>query len=347
MNQNERLLLGTAGHIDHGKTALIRALTGQDTDRLAAEKERGISIELGFAHYEAAGHRFGVVDVPGHERFIRQMLAGVHGIDLVLFTVAADDGIMPQTEEHFDILHLLGADHGIFVITKADLASEERLDEVRSDIEVLAVGTRCEQWPVLSVSSTTGVGLDALREELGRQLDRIPRRETGGYFRLPIDRAFTLHGHGLVVTGTALAGEVREGDGLLLLPGGESARARSIQVHGDPVEVASAGQRVAVNLPGIDKEAARRGNWLVDPRLETTTDRFDCLLEVRPGASRPLRSFDRLRIYLSTAEVLGRVILLDGRRELAPKESGWCQIALEEPVVATWADRFILSLIHI
>ena len=341
MSQNERLLLGTAGHIDHGKTALIRALTGQDTDRLTAEKERGISIELGFAHYEAAGHRFGVVDVPGHERFIRQMLAGVHGIDLVLFTVAADDGIMPQTEEHFDILHLLGARNGIFVVTKADLVPEERLDEVRSDIEVLAVGTSCERWPVLSVSSTTGLGLDALREELGRQLDRIPRRETGGYFRLPIDRAFTLHGHGLVVTGTALAGEVREGDGLTLLPGGENVRARSIQVHGDPVKVASAGQRVAVNLPGVGKEAAGRGHWLVDPRLEDTTDRFDCLLEVRPGASRPLRSFDRLRIYLSTAEILGRVILLDGRKELEPKQSGWCQIALEEPVVATWGDRFI------
>ncbi len=341
MSQTERVILGTAGHIDHGKTALIRALTGQETDRLAAEKERGISIELGFAHYEIDGHRFGVVDVPGHERFIRQMLAGVHGIDLVVFTIAADDGIMPQTEEHFDILHLLGAEHGIFVITKADLVDAARIEEVRGDIEVLAVGTACETWPVLAVSSTTGIGLDELRLELSRQLAALPARDARGYFRLPIDRAFTLHGHGLVVTGTAVAGSVAEGDALAIRPGDVTTRARSIQVHGESVERGLAGQRVAVNIPGVEKEQAKRGRWLTDPRIEVTTDRVDCWFEVRPGASRPLKSFDRLRVYVATAEVMGRIILLGDRKELPPKSAGWCQIALDEPVLVASGDRFI------
>ncbi|MDG2307959.1 MAG: selenocysteine-specific translation elongation factor [Candidatus Binatia bacterium] len=341
MSQTERVILGTAGHIDHGKTALIRALTGQETDRLAAEKERGISIELGFAHYEIDGHRFGVVDVPGHERFIRQMLAGAHGIDLVLFTVAADDGIMPQTEEHFDILHLLGARHGVFVITKTDLVDADRLAEVRSDIEVLAVGTACEAWPVLAVSSMTGTGLDELRSELSRQLSALPGRDTSGYFRLPIDRSFTLHGHGLVVTGTAIAGAVREGDALAIRPGDITTRARSVQVHGEAVTQGLAGQRVAVNLPGVEKSDAKRGLWLTDPRIEVTTDRVDCWFEVRPGAPRPLRSFDRLRVYVTTAEVMGRLILLGDQKELEPKSSGWCQIALDEPVLVAAGDRFI------
>ncbi len=341
MSQTERVILGTAGHIDHGKTALIRALTGQETDRLAAEKERGISIELGFAHYEIDEHRFGVVDVPGHERFIRQMLAGAHGIDLVLFTIAADDGIMPQTEEHFDILHLLGARHGIFVITKTDLVDADRIAEVRSDIEVLAVGTACEAWPVLAVSSTTGTGLDGLRAELSRQLAGLPGRDASGFFRLPIDRSFILRGHGLVVTGTAIAGAVQEGDALAIRPGDITCRARSVQVHGENVERGLAGQRVAVNIPGIEKADAKRGRWLTDPRIEVTTDRLDCWFEVRPGASRPLKSFDRLRVYVTTAEVMGRIILLGDQKELPPKSSGWCQISLDEPVLVAAGDRFI------
>lgn len=341
MSQTERIILGTAGHIDHGKTALIRALTGQETDRLAAEKERGISIELGFAHYEIDEHRFGVVDVPGHERFIRQMLAGAHGIDMVVFAVAADDGIMPQTEEHFDILHLLGAKNGIFVITKTDLVDDERVEEVRSDIEVLAVGTASEAWPVVAASSTTGSGLEELRATLSRELDKLPPRDASGYFRLPIDRAFTLHGHGLVVTGTAIAGAVREGDALAIRPGDLSTRARSVQVHGESVEAGLAGQRVAVNLAGVEKDDVKRGRWLTDPRIEVTTDRVDCWFEVRPGATRPLRSFDRIRVYVTTAEVMGRVILLGDQKELEPKSSGWCQIALDEPVLVAAGDRFI------
>ena len=341
MSQTERVTLGTAGHIDHGKTELIRALTGQETDRLPEEKERGISIELGFAHYEIHGHRFGVIDVPGHERFIRQMLAGVHGIDLVLFTIAADDGIMPQTEEHFDILHLLGAHRGIFVITKADLVDAARIEELRSDIEVLAVGTPCESWPVLAVSSKTGEGLEDLRAELARTLPSLPRRETDGYFRLPIDRSFTLHGHGLIVTGTAIAGCVEEGSALAIRPGQLTTRARTIQVHGQSVARGLTGQRVAINLPGIDQKEAPRGHWLTDPRVELTSDRMDCWFEVRPGAARPLRSFDPIRIYVATAEIMGRIILLNGEKELPPKSSGWCQLVLDEPILAAAGDRFI------
>jgi selenocysteine-specific elongation factor len=334
-------IIGTAGHIDHGKTALVRALTGQETDRLPQEKERGISIELGFAHYEIDGTRFGVIDVPGHERFIRQMLAGAHGIDLVLLVVAADDGIMPQTEEHFDIVHLLGAREAIFVITKADLAPD-RVAAVRADIEVLACGTRFEHAPVRAVSSVTGEGVDELRDEIARRLRDLPPRESRGYFRLPIDRAFTLHGHGLIATGTAVSGTVRVGDSLAVRPGGLEARARSLQIHGESVAEARSGQRVAVNLGGLSVEEVRRGQWLTDPRVDLTTDRFDCWLEARGGLRQPLKSFERVRVHVATAEVMGRAILLGDRRELGSREAAFAQIALDEPVLVAAGDRFVL-----
>ncbi|MEW6268787.1 MAG: selenocysteine-specific translation elongation factor, partial [Thermodesulfobacteriota bacterium] len=334
-------IIGTAGHIDHGKTALIRALTGQDTDRLKEEKERGISIDLGFAFYDIEGRRYGVVDVPGHERFIRNMLAGAHGIDLVLLVVAADDGIMPQTEEHFDIVHLLGARRAIFVITKTDLVDERRVAEVRADVEVLAAGTAFEAAPVCAVSSVTGAGLDELRATLAEQIATLPPRDERGWFRMPIDRAFVVHGHGLVATGTAISGVVHEGDPLALRPGDVMTRARAIQVHGKTVPFAGAGQRVAVNLGGLDRAAARRGLVLADPRVEFSTDRFDCRLEVRPGARRPVRSFDRVRVYVGTAETMGRVIVL-GARELEAKSHGYCQLALDDDVVVANGDRFIV-----
>src|SRR5438046_2612630 len=217
------LIIGTAGHIDHGKTSLIRALTGQDTDRLKEEKERGISIDLGFAYLDADGERAGIVDVPGHERFIRNMLAGAHGIDLVLFTVAADDGVMPQTEEHLDILHLLGVRRGIFVITKTDLVDAARVAAVREEIDILTLDTTLEGAPIVPVSTLSGAGLDALRAEIAAQLGRPAGAPPPGYFRLPVDRAFVIRGHGVVVTGTAIAGAVREGDTLRVLPGGETA----------------------------------------------------------------------------------------------------------------------------
>ncbi len=342
MSETGTRIIGTAGHIDHGKTALVRALTGQETDRLPSERERGISIELGFAHYEIEGVRFGVVDVPGHERFIRHMVAGAHGIDLVLLVVAADDGIMPQTEEHFDILHFLGARDAIFVLTKADLVPPERIAAVREDLQVLACGTRFEHAPVLAVSTATGEGLTDLRAEIARRLRALPPRERRGAFRLPIDRVFALRGHGLVVTGTARSGVVREGDTLALRPGDLTARARSIQVHGTPVAEACAGQRVAVNLVGLSREQVRRGQWLTDKRLDAATDRFDCFLELRGGLERPLKSFERIRLHVATAEVMGRAILLGGRGSLSSRERAACQIALEQPVLLSIGDRFII-----
>src|SRR5262250_3416582 len=224
-------IIGTAGHIDHGKTSLVKALTGQDTDRLKEEKERGISIDLGFAHLDAPGaERAGIVDVPGHERFIRNMLAGAHGIDLVLFTVAADDGVMPQTEEHLDILHLLGVRRGIFVVTKTDLVDAARVAAVREEIEILRLDTTLEDAPIVPVSTLTGAGLDALRAEIERLLAAPAPAPPPGYFRLPVDRAFVIRGHGVVVTGTAIAGTVREGESVRILPGSETARVRGLEV---------------------------------------------------------------------------------------------------------------------
>src|SRR5579864_8900469 len=280
-------IIGTAGHIDHGKTALIKALTGQDTDRLKEEKERGISIDLGFAYFTLPdGTRAGVVDVPGHERFIRNMLAGAHGIDLVLFTIAADDGVMPQSEEHLDILHLLGIRRGIFVITKADLADAARLGEVRDEIELLADGTALADAPTVEVSSITGAGLDELRAAIARQLEGFDARRATGLFRLPLDRAFTIKGHGSVV---------RVGQKLRVLPAGGEVRVRSIQVHSEPVERAGLCQRVALNLSGAERMELKRGDVVADDRLELTTTRFDARLEIRPAAKRPLKNNDRVR----------------------------------------------------
>ncbi|MFI5351871.1 MAG: selenocysteine-specific translation elongation factor [Candidatus Binatales bacterium] len=336
-------IIGTAGHIDHGKTALIKALTGQDTDRLKEEKERGISIDLGFAYFTLPdGTRAGVVDVPGHERFIRNMLAGAHGIDLVLFTIAADDGVMPQSEEHLDILHLLAAARGIFVITKTDLADAARLDEVTDEIELLADGTRMAGAPIVRVSSTTGAGLDDLRAEIARQLDGFEARRATGIFRLPLDRAFVIKGRGTVVTGTALGAEVNVGDRLRVLPGGGEVRVRSIQVHGETVERAGRCQRVALNLTGTERIDLERGCVLADWKLELTTSRLDVALELRPAAKRPLRNNGRVRFFIGTSETIGRAILLDPAGEIAPKHSGLAQLVLKEPVVALCGDRFVI-----
>ncbi len=336
-------IIGTAGHIDHGKTALIRALTGQETDRLKEEKERGISIDLGFAYFTLPdGTRAGVIDVPGHERFIRNMLAGAHGIDLVLFTVAADDGVMPQSEEHLDILHLLGVKRGIFVITKADLAGPERLNEVRDEIELLADGTGLEGAPVVAVSSITGAGMDELRAEIIRQLEGFEARRATGLFRLPLDRAFVIKGHGTVVTGTAMGAEVRVGQKLRVLPGGSEVRVRSIQVHSESVEHAGLCQRVALNLTGAERLELKRGDVLADERLDITTARLDAQLEIRPAARRPLKNNDRVRLFAGTAEMLGRAIVLEESGEIPIKHSGLAQLVLQDPIVALAGDRFVL-----
>ena len=336
-------IIGTAGHIDHGKTSLLKALTGQDTDRLKEEKERGISIDLGFAYLDLPnGERAGIVDVPGHERFIRNMLAGAQGIDLVLFTVAADDGVMPQTEEHFDFLHLLGVQKGLFAITKVDMVDPERIEAVREEIEILTIDTVFEGAPILPVSSVTGQGLDGLQHAIAQQLETYTRPSRPGYFRLPVDRVFTLKGHGVVVTGTALAGTVREGETVRVLPSQREARVRSLQVHGESVSEARWGQRVALNLVGLDKENIARGHVVCHPKVSMTTTRFDASVEIRPGAGREIVNHERVRIHLGTAEVIGKMIFLGGLEVLSPKSTALCQIVTQEPLVALRGDHFVL-----
>ncbi|MEO6164774.1 MAG: selenocysteine-specific translation elongation factor [Candidatus Binatia bacterium] len=334
-------IIGTAGHIDHGKTSLIKALTGTDTDRLKEEKERGISIDLGFAHFDLPdGTSAGVVDVPGHERFIKNMLAGAHGIDLVLFTVAADDGVMPQTEEHLDILHLLGIRMAIFVITKADLAPT-RIADVEEEIDILTFGTLLENSPKLAVSSTTGQGIDELKQLISTTLKSASHNPPSGYFRLPVDRAFVLQGHGVVVTGTSLSGEIKVGEQVRCLPGDNLFRVRSLQVHGQSVERASWGQRVAMNLTGPERASIERGQVICHEKLALTSQRFDAFLEVRPAAAKGIKNHQRLRIHMGAAERLGKVILLGDKDKAEPKESVYCQITLEEPLLVLRGDRFV------
>jgi len=337
------LLVGTAGHIDHGKTALVRALTGQDTDRLPEERARGISIDLGFARLDGPeGLRAGVVDVPGHERFIRNMLAGAHAMDLVLFAVAADDGVMPQTEEHLDILHLLGVNRGIFVVTKTDLVDATRVAAVREEIEILVLGTTLEGSPIYPVSTVTGDGLAALRTELMHRLASATPADHGGRFRLPVDRAFSMRGHGLVITGTAVAGAVACGDVVRILPGGETARVRSIETHGASVDRAGQRQRIALNLAGVERADVARGHVACDPTIERTSERFDAWLEVRPGVRRGLPHHTRVRLHVGTAEVPAKVVLIDRRARLDPGAAAWAQVVPAAPVVVMRGDRFVL-----
>ena len=341
-------IIGTAGHIDHGKTSLVKALTGQDTDRLKEEKERGISIDLGFAWLDLpGGGRAGVVDVPGHERFIRNMLAGAHGIDLVLFTVAADDGVMPQTAEHLDILHLLGVRRAIFVITKADLASERRLQAVSDEIRHLIAGSSLDRSPIATFSSVTGAGLAGLRDRIGGVLRGGGEPRAGGYFRLPVDRAFVSPGHGVIVTGTAVSGEVRCGDRVRALPHDDLLRVRRIEVHNEAVDVAMRGQRIALNLAGSTRASIARGDMIVDEAVTLTCDRFDARIEVRPTAPAGLKSHQRVRVYVGTSERLGKVIPLGSRArpgadQIAPGETAYCQITVSSPLSVMRDDRFIL-----
>ncbi len=336
-------IIGTAGHIDHGKTSLIKALTGQDTDRLKEEKERGISIDLGFAHLDLPdGTRAGIVDVPGHERFIRNMLAGAHGIDLVLFTVAADDGVMPQTEEHLDILHLLGVKLAIFLITKADLVSASRIQDVEEEIRILTLGTALEESPIFPFSSVTGQGLEELRSCISRMLQTCSKPPPSGYFRLPVDRAFVLQGHGVVVTGTALSGVIKNGDRVRALPGDQIFRVRNLQVHNQTVDSAGWGQRVALNLSGQERANISRGHVICDEKLTLTSDRFDALLEVRSGTTKGIKNHQQVRVHLGTAERLGKLILLSAKEKLESKESAYCQITLSDPLLVLRGDHFII-----
>ncbi len=336
-------IIGTAGHIDHGKTSLIKALTGYDTDRLKEEKERGISIDLGFAHMDLPdGSQAGIVDVPGHERFIRNMLAGAHGMDLVLFTVAADDGVMPQTEEHLDIVHLLGVKLVIFLITKTDLVPATRIPDVEEEIRILTVGTTLEDSPILTFSAVTGQGLTELSSQIMQMLQSADQRPPNSYFRLPVDRVFALTGHGVIVTGTALSGAINVGNKVHCLPGDQTFRVRSLQVHNQSVDSAGWGQRVALNLTGPERSSIERGHIICHEKLTRTSDLFDARLEVRPAATKGIKNHQRVRVHLGTAERLGKLVLLGPLEKVEPKETAYCQVALSSPLLVMRGDRFII-----
>src|SRR5678816_796072 len=335
------LIVGTAGHIDHGKSALVRALTGVDPDRLPEEKRRGITIDLGFADLELDDLRIGFVDVPGHERFVKNMLAGAHGIDLLALVIAADEGVMPQTREHFDICRLLGVRNGLVVITKSDLVDEDMLVLVEDEARELVAGSFLEGAPVLAVSSRTGAGLDQLKQQLAALGKRVPARSQDFVTRLPIDRAFSMKGFGAVVTGTLISGKIKEGDELELLPGHVNVRVRGLQVHNKSVPEAHAGQRTAVNLAGIDTAQIERGMVLAPAGRLRSTQIVDAWIDVLPGASRAVRSRSRVRFHIGATEVLGRVRVLEGS-QIEPGGGGLVQLRLEAPVVAVHGDRFIL-----
>ena len=336
------IIVGTAGHIDHGKSALVRALTGVDPDRLPEEKRRGITIDLGFADLELNELRIGFVDVPGHERFIRNMLAGAHGIDLLALVIAADESVMPQTREHFDICRLLGVSNGLVVITKKDLVDEEMLALVEDEARELVDGSFLENAPVVAVSSRTGAGLDDLKSQLTEMGKRVPPRSHDFAMRLPIDRAFSMKGFGTVVTGTLISGKITEGEELELLPSRTNVRVRGLQVHNKSVHEAQAGQRTAVNLAGVVTTQIERGMVLAPVGRLRPTQIVDAWIDVLPGASRAVRSRARVRFHIGAAEVLGRVRVLESAQQIAPGSGGLAQLRLEAPVVAVHGDRFIL-----
>ncbi|HET9179820.1 MAG TPA: selenocysteine-specific translation elongation factor [Terriglobia bacterium] len=335
------LIVGTAGHIDHGKSALVQALTGTDPDRLEEEKRRGITIDLGFAHLDIGGDiRVGFVDVPGHERFVKNMLAGVGGIDLVLLVVAADESIKPQTREHFDICRLLNIRNGLVVITKSDLVDSDVLDLVRLEVHEMVKGSFLENAPMVAASSKTGAGLDDIRNALRRLGEGILARPLALPFRLPIDRAFVMKGFGTVVTGTLIAGSIHKDDEAEIFPEGRRARIRGIQVHNAPAESAEAGQRTALNLAGIESSEIERGMVLAAAGLFQATSRLDCSLTLLRSA-RPLKNRARVHFHSGTAETVAEVVLL-GSRELAPGMQGCVQLRLAHPGLFLPGDRFIV-----
>ena len=336
------VIVGTAGHIDHGKSALVRALTGSDPDRLPEEKRRGITIDLGFADLDLDGVPIGFVDVPGHERFVKNMLAGAHGIDVVALVIAADEGVMPQTREHFDICRLLGVQRGLIVITKTDLVEEELLELVTSEVVELVAGSFLDSAPIIPVSAKTGAGLNQLRAALKEVSLQVPARPAGYLPRLPVDRVFAMKGFGAVVTGTLVSGSIAEGDELELLPSNSRVRARGVQVHGKAVARARAGQRTAVNLGGIETNAIERGMILAPLSRLRTTQILDVKVSVLSGAPRALRSRARVRFHIHAAEVLARIQVLESGGQIAPGSTGFAQLRLETSIAAVAGEHFIL-----
>ena len=336
------IIIGTAGHIDHGKTALVRALTGIDADRLPEEKRRGITIDIGFADLDLGEVRAGFVDVPGHERFVKNMLAGAHGIDVVALVIAADESVMPQTREHFDICRLLDVRCGLVVLTKKDLVDEDLLQLARAEAEELVKGSFLEGAPILSVSSRTGDGIDSLKDTLSKLGTKVPARSEDYVARLPVDRAFTMKGFGAVVTGTLIAGQIDEGDELDLLPAGVRTRVRGLQVHGAKVKQATAGQRTAINLGGLDAGAIERGMVLSPVGRLRPTQVVNASVQLLRDASRGLRSRQRVRVHIGAAEVLARVRVLEEGGEIKPGKNGFAQFRFESPLVGVLGDRFII-----
>ena len=341
------VIIGTAGHIDHGKTALVKALTGIDADRLEEEKRRGITIDIGFAHLELAlpdGEtlRLGFVDVPGHERFVRNMLAGVGGIDLVLLVIAADESIKPQTREHFDICRLLSVRRGIAVLTKSDLVDHETLDVVRMEAEEFLRNSFLDpaHSPIVAVSALTGAGLDDLRKALIQVATEIPAKDSTALARLPIDRVFTMKGFGAVVTGTLVSGTIRKEDELEVFPAGKRVRVRGVQVHGQPAEEAVAGQRTALNLAGVTTQELARGMVLAPPSTFHSSARMDVSLALLQSA-RPLKDRARVHLHAYTFETIATVSLY-GKKQLAPGETAFAQLRLAEPTLLLPGDRFII-----
>ena len=336
------IVLGTAGHVDHGKTSLVKALTGIDTDRLKEEKKRGITIELGFAFLDLpCGHRLGIIDVPGHERFVKNMVAGATGIDLLAFVIAADEGIMPQTREHFEICRLLGVKRGLVILTKKDMVDAEWLELVQEDVRQFLAGSFLEDAPMLAVSSTTGEGIAEVREVLDTLVRGSEFSEAHGPFRLPVDRVFSMKGFGVVVTGTSISGRISVGEDITVYPQGHTAKIRGIQVHGQDVELVEAGKRTAINIQGLDTEMIARGNMLATPGTLAPSYLLDADFFYLSSCAKPLKNRSRVRVHIGTAEIMGRIVLLEDE-ELAPGSRANVQILLEEPFGAWPGDRYVV-----
>ncbi|HLU68401.1 MAG TPA: selenocysteine-specific translation elongation factor [Kofleriaceae bacterium] len=340
--QTYPIVIGTAGHIDHGKTSLVKALTGIDTDRLKVEKERGITTELGFAHLDLDGRRFGVVDVPGHERFIKSMAAGAGGLDLVCLVIAADEGVMPQTREHLDICQLLGVKRGVVALTKADLVEPEWLALVREEVRDYLSGSFLAGASIIPVSARTGEGLDELRGELLRLCQEVPARSAAGTFRLPLDRVFSIRGFGTVVTGTILGGTVRVGDPVVVHPRGLEAKVRGVEVHGEAAGEARAGMRCALNLSGVSRQDLERGDLLAAPGALEPSHLIDAHFRYLRTSRGPLGRRSRVLVHHATTQVMATLVLID-REQLQPGEEGLVQLHLDiaEPLSALPGDHFI------
>jgi len=335
-------IIGTAGHVDHGKTALVKALTGTDCDRLKEEKERGLTIELGYAYLDLGdGRGASVVDVPGHERFVKTMLAGTGVIDCVLFVIAADESVMPQTIEHFDIINLLGIEHGLIVLTKVDLVGQEWLALVKEEIAQLVKGTPLETAPIIHTSSVTGEGIEALKKQIVELLEKTQERNAQGMFRFPVDWTFNVSGIGAVVCGVVFSGKAKLGDKLEILPQQQEVRVRGIQVHGEDDDKMFAGQQVAVNLSGIEAAQIHRGDVLSAPGYLRPTYMLDAKLNLLDNSPLVLANRTRIRLHLACSEVLGRVVLLD-REKLTPGEDALVQFRLEDRLTAEHGDRFVI-----